>query len=292
MWLSGFADEAGAGIEEQVDATRALGWSAIDLRKVDGTLFHELPLDRCRAIAATLGDAGIRVASLGSGIAGAGSSIDDDPRLALDLTRRCIERASLFRVNKIRVMSWPPPKGRSTIRWEDPSRHERIRRLKEICRLLLDSGLQPLHENCYNFGGQSHEHSLRLLESIPGLRLVFDTANPVWMEDLTMPEPFPRQSAWTFWTNVREHVDQLHIKDARWDPLSPKLIPCLPGEGEGDVMAILADARRRGFHGPVSIEPHLGGANPDLRRERYLAAGRRLEALLAELDRSPLPDAE
>ena len=36
MYLTGIADEASKGIEEQIAATRELGWTHIEARNVDG----------------------------------------------------------------------------------------------------------------------------------------------------------------------------------------------------------------------------------------------------------------
>ena len=43
MRLSGFADEAADGIDGQIEATRALGWSCIEARSIDRVNIHDLP---------------------------------------------------------------------------------------------------------------------------------------------------------------------------------------------------------------------------------------------------------
>jgi len=55
-----------------------------------------------------------------------------------------------------------------------------FRRVKEVTDRFLDAGLQPVHENCMNYGGMSWQHALELLDRCPGLKWVFDTANPVF----------------------------------------------------------------------------------------------------------------
>ena len=61
-----------------------------------------------------------------------------------------------------------------------------IGNIKKITELAEDNGVVCLHENCLSWGGQSHLHSLRLLDAVdsPALRLVFDTGNPVSMKDV------------------------------------------------------------------------------------------------------------
>lgn len=64
--LTGISDEAGATIEEQIRAHRELGWTHLELRKLNGEEVALLPEARCRELAAAIADAGMRVAGLGS----------------------------------------------------------------------------------------------------------------------------------------------------------------------------------------------------------------------------------
>ena len=42
MFFSGFADEAAKDLAGQIAATKALGWSNIESRNIDGTNIHDL----------------------------------------------------------------------------------------------------------------------------------------------------------------------------------------------------------------------------------------------------------
>jgi sugar phosphate isomerase/epimerase len=95
---------------------------------------------------------------------------------------------------------------------------EVFRRVKEITNRFLDAGLQPVHENCMNYGGMSWQHALELLDKFPGLKWVFDTANPIFNADRSKPKPWPKQEPWEFWEHVRDHVAHIHVKDATWNP--------------------------------------------------------------------------
>ena len=156
--------------------------------------------------------------------------------------------------------------------------------------MFLDAGLQPVHENCMNFGGMSWQHTLEMLDKCPGLKLVFDTANPVFNPDRTKPRPWPRQDAWEFWEHVRDHVVHIHIKDAVFDETKNAESYHWPGEGEGRVRKILKDAKSRGYSAGVSIEPHMvtvfhdtSGkvSNDDAARKNFVEYGRRLEKIQA-----------
>ena len=134
---------------------------------------------------------------------------------------------------------------------------ERFRRLREVTKMFLDAGIQPVHENCMNYGGMGWPFTLELLENVPGLKLVFDTANPVFNEDRSKPRPWRKQDPWEFYEHVKEHVVHVHVKDARWNDAKNDADYTMPGEGEGKVREILTDLIASGYSGGISIEPHV-----------------------------------
>ena len=142
-----------------------------------------------------------------------------------------------------------------------------------------------------NYGGMSSRHALELLEKAPGLKWVFDTANPVFNADRAKNKPWPKQDPWEFWTQVRDHVTHIHIKDATWNPAKNDADYNWPGEGQGRVRDILRDAFARGYDAGISIEPHMvvvfhdagSKSNDDAMRANFVDYGRRLEKLIAEV---------
>ena len=48
---------------------------------------------------------------------------------------------------------------------------------------MVAAGIQPVHENCMNYGGMGWPYAVELLENVPGLKWVFDTANPIFNAD-------------------------------------------------------------------------------------------------------------
>jgi sugar phosphate isomerase/epimerase len=147
-----------------------------------------------------------------------------------------------------------------------------------------------VHENCCNYGGMGGSYSLRLLENVPGLKLLFDTGNPPRDIDY---DPGPtsgsaRQSSWKFYQQVKDHVAHVHIKDAVWEEASQRVRYTWPGEGQGDVARVVADLLRSGYSGALSIEPHMVGvfhngtmeSGAPNRVGSYVEYGRRLEALV------------
>ena len=285
MYLTGFADEAAADLDGQIRATKELGWTNIESRSIGGVNLHDLPDADFEVAYAKLAEAGITVNCFGSAIANWAKSIekpyDDDMASA----RRAVVRMKRLGTKFIRIMSYPPIKDKPM---EEQMAEERFRRLRDICALFLDEGLQPLHENCMNYGGQGWKYTLEMLDAVPGLKLVFDTGNPVNTADRDNPS-LRHQSAWDFYDHVREHVVYIHIKDGVIDA-NGNIQWCWCGEGEGDVKRIVADLLARGYDGGFSMEPHMAvvahdssvKSDEEIRFANYVEYGRRFEKILAE----------
>jgi sugar phosphate isomerase/epimerase len=200
--------------------------------------------------------------------------------------QRCIPRMKRLGTKYVRIMSLKPTDEAQSI---PKVVFERVR---EVTQRFVDEGLVPVHENCMNYGGMSSAHALELLDRCPGLKWVFDTANPVFNADRSKAKPWPRQDAWEFWQAVRDHVVHIHVKDATWNAAKNDADYNWPGEGEGKVREILGDALRRGYAGGVSIEPHMvvvfhdansAASSDEAARVNFVEYGRRLESLVGEL---------
>ena len=288
--LSGFADEAGALLATQIRATKEIGWTHIEMRNVEipncpvGNL-HDIPDAAFDQVVDTLGESGVRVHCFGSAIANGGKSIEKPFDACLAETKRAAARLPRLCTRFIRIMSYPILKDR-----EDQMEEERFRRLREIQRILGDVGVTVLHENCNNYGGMGWPWSLKLLENVPGLKLVFDMGNCIHDFDYTQPAPHPRQSAWEFYEHIRDHIAHLHIKDGLITPQGEHLHR-YPGEGVGDVKKIVKDLLSRSYTGAISIEPHMG-VSPEYqnlptqdegRYKTYVEYGKRFNQLLTEI---------
>ncbi len=290
MILCGIGDEAGNSLASQIQATRELGWRHLEARNVLVPGFpkanlHEIPDAAFDLAAGQLAEAGIAVHCFGSTVMNWAKKVTDPHEVTLGEVRRCIPRMQRLGTKFVRVMSFKPDDDEATL----PA--EVVRRVREVTALFLDAGLQPVHENCMNHGGMSWRHALELLDAVPGLQWVFDTANPVFNADRSGPKPWPRQDPWEFWTHVRDHVTHIHVKDARWNPAKNDADYAWPGEGDGAVRRILADALARGYDGGISIEPHMvavfhgaaADAQDDTLRANFVEYGRRLERLIADI---------
>ncbi|MBL9175780.1 MAG: sugar phosphate isomerase/epimerase [Verrucomicrobiales bacterium] len=291
MILCGIGDEAGNALSSQIDALRRLKWRHLEARNVlvDGfpkANLHDLPEPAFDRAAETLRAAGISVYCFGSTIMNWAKRVTDPFEATLAEVERALPRMQRLGTKFVRIMSYKPGDD------DDRIPPEVIRRVREVTARFRDGGCQAVHENCMNYGGMSGDHAVELLEAVPDLQWVFDTANPVFNPDRSRPKPWTRQDPWEFWTRVRDRVAHLHVKDARWNPAKNDADYAWPGEGDGDVRRILGDALQRGYDAGISIEPHMvavfhdtasPAAQDDALRDNFVEYGQRLERMIREL---------
>jgi len=286
MYLTGFADEAANDIDGQIRATKTLGWKNIESRGIDGANIHDISDAAFDAVCGKLADAGVSINCFGSAIANWAKHIDQPFDSSLAEARRAIPRMQRLACKLIRVMSFALLPGRGP---DDQMEDERFRRLRELHKMFTDAGITPVHENCSNYVGMGWQYALKLIENVPGSKLVFDTGNPVFTEDFNKPAPRPMQSAWEFYQHVKEHIAYVHIKDGIWDYKQNKLM-CFtfPGEGQGCVHAIVKDLLDSGYDGGISMEPHMAvvahdksvTSPEDITFSNYVEYGRRFMRIL------------
>lgn len=285
MYLTGFADEAARDLDTQIKATKELGWSNIESRCIDGVNIHDLPEDDFKRAADKLDAAGVHVNCFGSAIANWQKSVLKPEDFDADLAAvdRAIPRMHRLGSKLIRIMTYALVPDRGP---EDQCKEERFRRVREITRRFLDAGIQPVHENCMNYGGMGWKYTLEIVENVPGIKLVFDTGNPVFTKNRMVPPPYPMEDPWEFYEHVRDHVAYVHVKDGRME--GGQMHYTYPDEGSLEIQDIFNDLVSRGYDGGISIEPHLGAVfhdkndKPDPVRmyTTYVEYGRRVERML------------
>ncbi len=299
MILTGIGDEGANTIDGQIKATMELGWTFIEMRGVEAPGFpkanlHDIPDKAFDIVVDKLDKSGIGIYCFGSTIMNWAKTVETPFDVTLAEVKRAIPRMRKLGAKYVRVMSFKP----GDDDYKTPAKV--FERVREVTQMFLDAGLQPVHENCMNHGGMSWQHALELLDKCPGLKWVFDTANPIFNPDRSKARPWPKQDPWEFWTHVRDHVVHIHIKDATWNPAKNDADYNWPGEGAGRVRDILKDAFARGYDTGISIEPHMvvvfhdahsQTSNDDAMRANYVEYGRRLEKLIAEV-KAELADAK
>ena len=240
--LSGFADEAGGTIQEQIRTLRKAGMSWVDLRNVEGHNIASLPEQEAHKVHTRLQDAGIRVGMLGSPIGKI--DISDDFGPDLDRLRHLGRLKPILDCSRVRIFSYYNTKGRSLDQW----RTEALDRLGQLKDLAGQLGLVLFHENERHIFGEGCEQVLQIVahlrDSEPDgtFKAIFDFDN----------YNQAGENVWETWLKLRDQTDAFHLKDS---DSKNQHVPL--GQGAGFAREILADAATRGWTGILSLEPHL-----------------------------------
>ncbi len=299
MFLTGFADEAGADLATQIEATKRLNWRWIETRNIGEKSLATLTEAEFAEVEAQLAASGIGFNCYGSRIANwqrAPRSEEDFLASKKELLD-AIPRMRKLGIKLVRGMSF---KLTGDEKFDSPELEKIIfRKVGELVKICADAGIVYGHENCMNYGGQSPVHTLRLIENInsPNFRLIFDTGNPVFTYWRLGAEPYQLQDAWEFYKQVREFICYVHIKDGV-GAIGPdgkvSQVFTFAGEGNGRVREIVSDLKKSGYDGGFSIEPHMAtvfhdtdnSADDEVKKARkletYVEYGKRFQELLVE----------
>ncbi|WP_097009759.1 sugar phosphate isomerase/epimerase family protein [Natronoarchaeum philippinense] len=239
--VSGFADEIGPDLDEQLDVLESLGISRLDLRSVGETNVLDLSDQQVSRVRSELDERGIQVTSIGSPIGKIAITDEFEPHL--ERFERAIEVADAFDTDRIRLFSYYVPED------DDPEQHrdEVLRRMDAKVERAEAAGVTLLHENEKDIYGDTPGRCRDLLTTIdsPNFRAIFDPAN--FLEIGVRPYPDAL-------LQLIEYVEQLHVKDAQFGERGA-VEPA--GDGDGQIPATISALADRGFDGPASLEPHL-----------------------------------
>ena len=274
MFWSGIADEAGAPLDRQMAAHKELGWTHIELRKVNDTTAANASDDEFKRIHEQLNEAGMQVSCFAGAIANWARDVTDPFEPDIEELKRSIPRMQATGTKFVRIMSYVNNNGLSDAEW----RKEALRRIGELARMAEDGGVVLVHENCHGWASQSPENIQIMLGEInsPALKVVFDTGNSTGEE----------RSSFDFCKGLDpEEIVYVHVKDiklgqgATW-----------PGEGDSEVARTIEDLLKNGYDGGLSIEPHMAAvihldkeSDPEHMFKTYVEYGRRAMALVEEI---------
>lgn len=233
--IGAFADEAGATLDEQIDAMLANGVRHLEVRNMDGRNFIDHTVAEAKAIREKLDANGLRVWSIGSPLGKI--KITDPMEPHLDRLKYTLELAQVMGSERIRMFSFYMPQG------EDPAqyRDEVMERLSRMLETAKGSGVVLCHENEKGIYGDIASRCDDILRTLPEMGGIFDPANFIQCGQDTLEA----------WKLLGDRIDYMHIKDCI---AGGKVVPC--GKGIGHVPEIIAAFRAAGGW-QVTLEPHL-----------------------------------
>lgn len=237
--LSGFSDEIAPEFDTQLEAIREWGLTHIELRAADGVNVSDFTPEKVREVKAKLEAAGIQVSSIGSPIGKI--TIQEDFAPHLEKLKRTLEIQKELGAPYVRMFSFYLPKDRDPEEFRGKVM-EQVGAMAEEAKA-WDSVL--LHENEKGIYGDNASRCGELMDAFfgPHFQAVFDFANFVEVGQETLPA----------YERLKPFIRYVHIKDALKQ--EKKVVPA--GRGDGHVKEILADLIGSGFHGFLSLEPHL-----------------------------------
>lgn len=226
--LCAFADEASAPLEGQIAALVRNGISLLELRSIDGKNVKDITFREAEKYKKSLDKAGISVFSIGSPIGK--SKIDDDIEVLKREANHVFSLANIFGAKNIRMFSFF-----EAYEKED----EVISRLTLLTELAKEYGLTLCHENEKEIYGDTPERVARILNSVDGLKSVYDPANYIQV-GLSADEFLP----------MSKRAEYFHIKDVVAE--TGELVPA--GYGNGKLPELIAALPSDAV---VTVEPHL-----------------------------------
>lgn len=249
--FTGFTDEAERSLDGQISTLREVGWSAIELRLIDGKNICDFTDEEWKRTWDRLQKEQIQVVGFGGQIGNWARPIDSDFSLDIDELKRVAPRMRQAGTKFLRIMSYPNSESNPLSRSE--WRIEAVRRLKELAKIAEGEGIILGHENCSGYG-ETPEGYLDLVEAVnsPALQLIFDTGNNSLHDNNT-------EVTWDYYQKCREQITHVHIKCAKPGENGDDFVTCYVDEDPVQER-ILKDLEATGYDGWLSIEPHIKAA--------------------------------
>ena len=249
--FTGFTDEAERSLDGQISTLREVGWSAIELRLIDGKNVCDFTDEEWKRTWDRLQKEQIQVVGFGGQIGNWARPIDSDFSLDIDELKRVAPRMRQAGTKFLRIMSYPNSESNPLNRSE--WRIEAVRRLKELAKIAEGEGIILGHENCSGYG-ETPEGYLELVEAVnsPALQLIFDTGNNSLHDNNT-------EVTWDYYQKCREQITHVHIKCAKPGENGDDFVTCYVEEDPVQER-ILKDLEATGYDGWLSIEPHIKAA--------------------------------
>ncbi|MBY0522108.1 MAG: sugar phosphate isomerase/epimerase [Gemmataceae bacterium] len=246
--ISAFADEIDPDPQKQIDVLKQCGIRHIEFRSILKTNVLDLTDAQIADFKSLLDKHGITLSAIGSPIGKIKISDPFEPHLKR--FQRAIELCKVFGTPNIRMFSYYLPEGGEWDNW----RRDVLDRMWEKTKLAEKAGVRLIHENEHGIYGDSPDRVADLLDTVteqlktPCFAAAYDPANFV----------FCGYDPLVGWKKTKEWTVHFHIKD--W--VTGEKTGRLPGEGQGRIAEVMADAVKRNYDGFATLEPHLLGGGP------------------------------
>lgn len=238
-FLTGFSDEIASDVDTQFRVLNKLGICYFEPRGIGEKNISELNDDEVIALKQKMDVCGIKASSIGSPIGKVDISADFEAHF--ELFKRVVRTAKMLGTRYIRMFSFHNKEAG----WSEESRQLVIERLSRLIEYAKAENVVLLHENEKQIYGDTADRCLDLMKelSCDHFKQVFDPANFVQCGEDTKEA----------YGKLKDYIAYVHIKDAKY---GGGIVPA--GHGDGNVAYVLHQLFASGYHGFISLEPHLG----------------------------------
>lgn len=236
--LSAFADEAGGGILNQIDALKANGFTHIEPRGLDEGNISDFNSEQAKRFKKVLDEHGIGVSSVGSRFGKI--NITDDFAPHFEQFKQCVETANIIGTEYIRMFSFYVDKGTDYACVRD----EVFERLEKMCDYARAQGVWCCHENEKGIYGDNDDRCLDILTTLNGkIKGIFDPANFIQCGVEILPA----------YEKLKDYIEYMHVKDCRM--ADGFVVPC--GKGDACLPELLKLFNEKEGKHFLTMEPHL-----------------------------------
>lgn len=239
--ISGFSDEIEKSVDVQFEVLNKLNIKYFEVRGVDGKNISTLTDEEVLILKSKMEQYGIQVSSIGSPIGKI--KIEEEFAPHFEVFKKVVNIAKTLGTKYIRMFSFYHEGGDE---WTAEEREEVLARLRQMISYAKEQNVILLHENEKGIYGDTADRCIDVMKELgcEHFRAVFDPANFVQCG---------QDTKYAF-DNLKEYVEYMHIKDARFE--DGKVVPA--GMGDGNVAYVLKGLFAGGYDGFLSLEPHLG----------------------------------
>ncbi|MBE6748033.1 MAG: sugar phosphate isomerase/epimerase [Ruminococcaceae bacterium] len=239
FYLSAFADEAGGGIKEQIEALKAHGMTHLEPRGLDEGNISLYTVEQAKELKKILDENEIKISAIGSHYGKI--KITEDFSKHFDDFKNCVEVANILGTERIRMFSFYFSENEKYEDYKD----EVFKRVEAMCDYSFKNGIYCCHENEKGIYGDNEKRCYEILSTFKGkIKGVFDPANFIQCGVEILPA----------FDLLKDYIDYLHIKDAIYSDGSIR--PA--GLGEGQIVELLKRFNEaKSGDTFLTLEPHL-----------------------------------